>query len=463
MQEVTDGKINCIIVRDLSRFGREFSETGRFLKKVLPAYGVRFISILDEIDTDKTPIQDDLIVQIKTLINDEFSRELSVKTRSALRSMRERGLYVGSCPIYGYQKLDEHRNQLLIDEYAASIVREIFRMKIAGFSAAAIADKLNEHCVLSPLEYKRHLQLSVPKRGYADKLNAKWSATTAFRILKDETYTGTLVQGKQYTPNYKIKKQFTKPKEKWIRVEKTHEAIISKYDFETVQRLMLLDTRSSPGENTVNLFSGILKCGCCNGNMTRKTCVYNGKATRYYYCPKGKKHGCSSPASIREDVLISYVSKKIKNYISKLSAHLQHLSQMSTDDMNLELTKNLTKEIEDLQNQLDQKTFFKSKLSSALMNGLISGNDYDHMKKEYSKEIIELEEKIDAKIRKVRSIMLYSDEYVYWLNEICQYADIHDFDRALAARVIKSIQIESEQDVSLEFEHKIIYPANHNL
>lgn len=277
IQDVRDGKIDCIIVKDLSRFGRETIETGRYLRKILPAYGVRFIAILDQIDTNRIPANDDFLLQIKTAINDEYSREISVKTRNALRSMRENGMYVGACPIYGYRKSDEIRNHLVIDGNTAAVVREIFRMKLQGYSAASIAELLNRWGILSPLEFKRSHELPCPHHGFADHREAKWSASTIFRILRDETYTVALIQGKQYTPNYKIKKRFTKPDVAWVRIENTHDAIISRFDFNTVQRIILLDTRTSPGMKTVNLLSGLLVCGCCGRKMTRKSNVCKDK------------------------------------------------------------------------------------------------------------------------------------------------------------------------------------------
>lgn len=271
MRDAVDGKIDCIIVKDLSRFGRDFVETGRYLQRILPSYGIRFIAILDNVDTLHKPARDDIVMQIRTAMNDEVSREISMKTRSGLRTMRESGLYVGACPIYGYQKLAVNKNQLVPDDNTAPVVNRIFNLKLTGMSAARIAEGLNQDGILSPLAYKKKNGLPHPCNGFADNEKPKWSASTVLRILKDETYTGTLVQGKQYKLNYKIQKQFVHPFSKWARCEKAHDAIINPFDFETVQRILLMDTRTSPGDDSVGLFSGLLICGCCGGKMTRKT------------------------------------------------------------------------------------------------------------------------------------------------------------------------------------------------
>jgi DNA invertase Pin-like site-specific DNA recombinase len=147
MADIESGKINCVIVKDLSRLGREYIETGRYLRRIFPAYGVRFIAINDNLDTIKDS-GDDLVVSVKSVMNDAYSRDISVKTRSALTSKRENGDYVGACPVYGYKKANDNNNQLVADEYPAGIVRDIFRMKIDGVSALKIAEHLNAHGVL---------------------------------------------------------------------------------------------------------------------------------------------------------------------------------------------------------------------------------------------------------------------------------------------------------------------------
>ena len=302
MAQIEAGEINCVIVKDLSRLGREYIETGRYLRRIFPAYNVRFIALNDNIDTLRDDA-DDLVVGVKSIINDAYSRDISVKTRSALNVKRDNGDYVGACPIYGYRRCEELKNQLAIDEYPASIVRDIFRMKIDGMSALKIAETLNSLGVLSPMEYKRDRGLPHPKGGFADKPDAKWSATAIFRILNDETYMGTLIQGRRGTLNYKIKDVIDKPESEWKRTENAHEAIISPRDFDLARRIMQLDTRTAPGGDKVYLFSGVLICGCCGGRMTRKTNRYKGQVYNYYYCPTGKKQGCSGAGMLREQDL----------------------------------------------------------------------------------------------------------------------------------------------------------------
>ena len=154
MQDVTDGNINCVIVKDLSRLGREYIETGRYLRRVFPAYGVRFIAITDSIDTAHDS-GDDLTVSVKNIMNEAYCRDISIKTRSSLDVKRRNGDFVGAFPVYGYMKAEDNKNLLVPDPYAARVVCDIFRMRLEGASASKIAAELNRLGILSPLHTRR--------------------------------------------------------------------------------------------------------------------------------------------------------------------------------------------------------------------------------------------------------------------------------------------------------------------
>ena len=177
---------------DLSRLGREYIETGRYLRRVFPAYGVRFIAITDSIDTAHDS-GDDLTVSVKNIMNEAYCRDISIKTRTSLDVKRRNGDFVGAFPVYGYMKAEDNKNLLVPDPYAARVVCDIFRMRLEGASASKIASELNRLGILSPLAYKKNNGLPYAKKGYADKTDCKWSVTTIIRILQDETYTGSVI------------------------------------------------------------------------------------------------------------------------------------------------------------------------------------------------------------------------------------------------------------------------------
>lgn len=282
MQDIENRKINCIIVKDLSRFGRNYIETGRYLERIFPFMGVRFIAINDHYDSaEENDDKGRILIPFNNLINDTYCRDISMRVRSHLDVKRKEGQFIGSFAGYGYQKDPKDKNHLIIDEYAAGIVQEIFKQKLNGMSSQRIASHLNELGVLPPNEYKRANGFNYTC-GFQAGLNQKWTVVSVNRILKNESYTGTLIQGKRRKINYKVKKSHDVGSENWIRVEDAHDAIISKGEFQQVQQLLELDTRTAPSQTTVYPLSGFLRCADCGQNMIRRTVTKNGKKYQYY-------------------------------------------------------------------------------------------------------------------------------------------------------------------------------------
>ena len=227
MEEIRTGKVNCVVVKDLSRFGRNYIEAGKYIQKVFPFLGVRFIAINDHYDSaEGSSITDNIMIPFKNLINDSYCRDSSIKIRSQLEIKRKKGDFIGSFAAYGYRKAENEKHKLVIDEYAADIVRDIFKWKLEGMSQQGIATRLNELGILSPLEYKRSLGQKY-KTTFKVKQQALWSAVAVRRILTNELYLGVLEQGKRTTPNYKVKNRVDRPKEEWVRVDNAHEPIIT--------------------------------------------------------------------------------------------------------------------------------------------------------------------------------------------------------------------------------------------
>ena len=210
LEDIKSGKINCVIVKDLSRFGRNYIEAGRYIEKIFPYLGVRFIAINDNIDTASAmSASDELLIPFNNLINDAYCRDISIKVRSHLDIKRENGQYISPFAPYGYKKSEQNKNQLVIDEKPASVVRQIFKWKIDGMSAARIADKLNHLGIPTPIEYK-HMNGETLHCEFQKKPDSKWMANSVNRILGNEVYTGVLVQGKTSSPSYKVRKRVRK-------------------------------------------------------------------------------------------------------------------------------------------------------------------------------------------------------------------------------------------------------------
>ena len=442
---------------DISRLGREHVETSRYLCRILPAYGVRFIAINDHIDTAHQQNGDDLLIAVKTMTNDSVCRNSSVSTRSALQAKRKSGAYVGACPIYGYQKDPENRNHLVIDEYASLVVQDIYRRRIEGASACKIAEELNRQGVLSPLAYKVSRGLPHPAKGFADSPDSKWSPTAIIRILQDETYTGTLIQGKTTTPNYKLKNVVRKPVKEWTRVENTHQPIVSKRDFDLVQQLAQLDTRAAPEKDSVYMFSGLLVCGCCGGRMTRKTNIYKGQRYIYYHCPTGKAHGCQHPARIREDDLVQCVLSCLQAHIKSVVSLKELLNSISREQINHDLVEKYTTEIADNNRQLEEASRMKATLYGNLVNGILDKKEYRSLMDYYSAQEEQAQDAISLLREKLEQAQDDSSSRLKWARHFEEFAAMTELDRRAVVTLIQSIMVKNKKEIEVSFRFQEEY------
>ena len=197
MEDIKAGIVNCVIVKDFSRFGRNYIETGKYIQVLFPRAGVRFIAVNDAYDSAKAQgSANNIIVPFKNIVNDAYLADISVKVRSHLEVKRKKGYFVGAFAMYGYMKDAANKNRLVIDDFAADVVRDIFIWKLEGLSAAGIADRLNLNGILSPLEYKRFAGVKYAS-NFKVNATAKWTAKAVFRILQNAVYTGVLEQGKR--------------------------------------------------------------------------------------------------------------------------------------------------------------------------------------------------------------------------------------------------------------------------
>ena len=458
MDDIENGVVNCCVTKDLSRLGREYIEMGRYLRRIFPAYGVRFIAINDNIDT-LNDSGSDLTVSLKNIINDAYCRDISVKTRSALDVKRASGDYVGACCVYGYKKSEENHNRLEPDDYAANVVCDIFRMKLDGMAAARIADALNERGVLSPYQYKKDRGLPHPKKGFADKEGAKWSSQTIIRILQDETYAGTLIQGKRGTPNYKLKELRKRPEDEWHRRENAHEAIIKRNDFDLVQRLMRLDTRTSPADDKVYVFSGLLICGCCGNRMIRKSAP--GKDKRYYnyWCPTTKKGGCTDSVMVKEDELMNCVLEIVKAYISNIVSLDALIAGMDADKIGRELAGALSEQLSENERRLEKIREFKAGLYENMISGNLSKEEYKSLKGKYSEDADVLIAANERLKREIDDALSCKHERIAWMEHFKAFENFDAIDRKIAATLIKRITITGKRKIEIEFNYKTEYEA----
>jgi len=330
-------------------------------------------------------------------------------------------------------------------------------MKIDGASAAKIAENLNNLGVLSPSEYKKNNGLPHPTGGYADRADSKWSAKTILRILQDETYTGTLIQGRQYTVNYKVKELVNRPESEWIRTENAHEAIIKYNDFALVQQIMRLDTRTAPNGEKVQLFSGILICGCCGNRMTRKTVPYKNVKYFYYNCPTGKKNGCTVSVMIKESDLIECVLKSVKSYIENIASLETILNNSNIEKANQALIKKYTAQIGENEKLLKQNESFKSSLYENFVKGVISKDEYKFFKDKYAENGKKLESANGQLQQELDDIISNKSERLKWTEHFSKFEGLRELDRKTVISLIQSIKIVDKTTVQITFNYQAEY------
>lgn len=233
IDDVKSGRVDCIIVKDLSRFGRNYIEAGEYLEKIFPIMGVRFIAINDHYDSIDPSTSDTLTMHLKNLVNDIYARDISRKICPVLRSKQEKGAFIGAWAPYGYQKSETNRHQLVIDEKAAPVVRDIFRWRYEGWSYSDIVRELRAQGIPSPSR-RRYEEGIIKDKNLA---GAIWKVTTVRRILSRQVYIGHMVQGQKQSALWKGQKQTVLPEAEWVMVPNTHQAIIDEELFFAVQKM----------------------------------------------------------------------------------------------------------------------------------------------------------------------------------------------------------------------------------
>jgi len=452
MEDIRAGKADCVIVKDLTRFGRNFSESGKYIEYVFPFMGVRFISVNDGIDSmNKKSRSDDIVVPFLNLISDVYCRDISIKIRSQLDVKRKKGDFVGAFAVFGYKRDESNNNKLVIDELAADVVKMIYCWKQDGQSAEGIAGKLNALGIPSPMAYKKAQGLNF-STSFSTSINTKWSAMAILRILKDETYTGVMIQGKVATPNHKVKKKFQKPIADWARVDGTHEPIINLGDFNLVQRLLKRDTRTPSGGEAVYPFSGMANCGMCGENMIRKTSSSNGKAYVYFVCCRRCKGG-----RIAEDLLTECVKVTLKSHIDNI-INLERILQF-IDDLPLKQSEvqKLDSQVVAKRAEMERYEVLTFSLYESLKSELISDEEYRQMKARYNALRSDAEQAINSLNREIEDIINAGGKKNHWIGQFMEYKDFSVLSRRMIVSLVDMVTVYPGNKLDLLFRYRYDY------
>ncbi len=388
ISDIENNKVNVVIVKDLSRLGRDYILTGYYLEMWFPKKNIRFISILDNIDTFSNNNINFDFAPFKTLINDMYSRDNSKKIKTALRTKQLQGKWVGGCTPFGYIQDEKDKNHLVINNEEADIVKKIYSLFLRGYSINKISDYLYKEKILPP-----NIQRDINRKNN----NFHWSSTTIKTILTNRLYTGDMIQNRRSRINYKVRTLKKNNKEDWIVVLNTHKAIIDKDDFDDVQRIISTNSNIKSNKKNDYLLSGFLYCGECKNRIVIQ------KSGEYFYTMcnnyrKNSKLKVCTPHSNNYFKLEKTIIDNLKKIISTLdiekvvdrfdekvnqknsledinslksnldSIYLDYINKKIKEDMYLRISERLTKKIEQLENKKVEKYNTREYVESYLNN-----------------------------------------------------------------------------------------------
>lgn len=366
------GKINCIIVKDCSRFGRDYVELGDYLEQLFPFLGIRFIAINDHYDSDKN--EGGLDIAFKNLVYDIYSRDLSKKVKESRRRMASQGKYLAGQTLYGYRKKKKNKHQLEIEPEAAAVVREMFDMRLAGMGLTDIARNLNDRGIKCPTAHKH--EKGEPTTKSAGFENMHWTSSTVLIILSNEIYTGAVVALKVASDRVSGKLK-ARPKEEWVRAEGMHEAIVTKEEFQQVQD-MIQPQKKPTGKRMMRY-----RCGHCGRSLTRR----NGTDL---YCNMGyfldEECECRK-VTAKEPVLDEVVLEQLKQKLMRV-LDVEELKLVGKD------TGGAGNNLDSIKNALEAVKKAKQMLFEKLADRSIDRETFKEKKREYDEEIAELEQRL---------------------------------------------------------------------
>ena len=400
MNDVEAGKINCIVTKDLSRFGREHVMMDYYLEFVFPEKQIRYIAVTENEDTEKG-LSD--FVPFKNLFNEWFAKDTSRKVKAALQAKFAAGEKICTYAPIGYKKDPNNRNKLIIDEETRWIIEKIFDLAVHGAGSAKITRALIDEKVPTPgwFNYTRYGTFANIYTNQPIEKSYQWTTCQIKSILKDETYIGNTIHNKQTNISYKNKKKIRKPQEEWFKVENTHEAIISKEVFEQVQE-QIASRKRKMKDATTQIFSGLIKCSDCGKAMSFANNTQNKTPKKYYVCSSYRQYGlkgklCTSHY-LRYDVLYSYVLLRLRywaEYAQRNEDELLEILIQSGTKEKAALFKKQTDELNKAKKRKAEVDRLFAKMYEDWANERITEYNFNMMSQKFQTEQQELDERIE--------------------------------------------------------------------
>ena len=457
LKDMRNGNINCVIVKDLSRLGRNYIEFGNYIEQVFPLFNIRFIAINDNVDSFKNPASTNtILVPFKNLINDEYCRDTSIKIRSALNGKKKKGEFIGAFPSYGYIKNPKDKHKLVIDKVAAEVVRKIFDWNVnEGFGKVAICHKLNELGILNPTGHKK-LELGQNYNNYAGKDNLyTWTPSTVRNILNNEVYIGNTVQGKRRTKSYKVHKVENVPQEEWVRVENTHEPIVDRETFEKAQNLSKKDMKVSQRTGELSIWAGLLKCKDCGRAMNKKSSTNkSGNKYEYYICStyRKKSNQLCTKHTIKVEKLEKAVWQAINFHIDLFVDTDEIVKEIDESCFQNIKNENIENMIIAKQTEISKISNFKRTLYEDWKNEDITREEYLEYKQKYENDIERLNQNIKRLQNEKQKYENQSGAYNEWIKKFKEQNGISELSRDVMLELIDCIYVHENGDITIKFK-----------
>ena len=460
MDDIRNGKIDCIVVKDLSRFGRNYLETGNYLERIFPYLDVRFIAINDNFDTlTAERSEDGYIIPLKNIINDIYSKDISRKIMPALATKQQNGEFIGTWAAYGYQKCKDDKHRIEPDPETAHVVQDIFRWRANGMSYTQIARKLNADGIASPSHY-HYLKGDTNLERYAE---ARWAIQVVKRILENEVYIGHMVQGRKRSRFAIGKKQAMMPKSDWVIVRNTHDPLIDEETFRIVQQMSekcVESYRKNLGKYDAlgkppNLLRGLIWCADCGKPLVRyKEVRDQGKRLDFVYiCPTHSREPLVCPKKhIREPLLIQVLKDAIQSELTLVGAMEKLVQETERTQRKTDSSSVLGQEAAAEKALARAKRLYDS-LYQNYVDKLMDEQEYVEMKSKYwseieraSSELEEIRTKQDAEQRNVT--------HNSWLTEFGKYQGNFEFTEEMAHALIERVELDADNHISITLRYR---------
>lgn len=458
MEDIKKGKINCVIVKDLSRLGRNYILVGQYLEMIFPMLNIRFISVNDRIDSIKDPASiNNALVSFKNVMNDEYCRDISNKVRSSLDRKRSKGEFIGSFASYGYMKDPDDHHHLIVDPVAAEVVKNIFDWFLQGMSIIGIAKRLNHMGIPNPSAYKRQCGLNY--KHPAGQLDSAWPDSSVKRVLKNRLYVGDMVQNKNRTKSYKVQISVAVPEENWVIVPNMHEAIIDREKFETVQQLLMRDTRTSPGINHVSIFAGYIRCADCLRAMGKKSVAQSYGKYHYYVCQTFRKAGRNlcTKHTIREKQLYDAVLATIQSQIDLAVSMDQLVNDLKSQNVRAAKSSRLEKMLQLKEEEYEKVSRCRIDLYPDWKAGILSKDEYLSLKAKIGEQLEQIEiaiANIKEEISKYQSAPVSENKFI---SSFLRYRNIQVLTREVIVELIEMIYVHEGGTITIQFKYQDEY------